>query len=475
MNVLLVYVNSYNNTGIPIGLSYLIPILRKSGHRVSLFETTRYDFSYSNFNINKTIGDSGNRIINDFVDHVNKIGPDFIGVSAGSLCLDFALTLIESLKRRPPAIFGGVGPTVDYDNLIKKQACDYVCVGFGEECLPGLLENIANKTSLDDVPNLVHKKDENIKTNKFSQSLDLSKFPAPDWSLFDIRHFERIFRRRVKRWGNFQLTRGCPFTCTYCINDYYHKDLGMKIYRFPPEKIIEEIKALSRKYNLEIIRIFDECFGFGNIEYYKKFADLYKKATALPSIVETRPESVTGELIKVLKDINCISVSLGIEAGNEEQRRTLLNRRISNEAIKRAFHLLHKEKIRVSSYNIIGFPHDTREKIFETIKLNRECKPDFVNVFTFCPDPKTILRKYCEENGLLETEAVGEYGGKSIVKNPNLSKDELYGLYKTFRHYINLPKYAYPMIARAEKLDYAGKQILRFLEKVSLLQEKLRN
>jgi len=465
MKITLLYVNNYDKTGIPIGLSYLISILKNQGHEISLFETTFYDFSYTDFNIGEKIDETGEKIISDFKSFAGKINPDLIGVSCSSLCLNFSVKMLESLESRPSTIFGGVGATADYMNIIKNETVDYICVGFGEECLPKLVESLETKKSPGEIPNLVYRCDGKIIKNKFSQSIDLSKLPIPDWDLFDKRHFERIFKGEIKRWGNFQLTRGCPFNCAYCINAYYHKKLRMKIYRFSAEKIIEEIKFLSQNYQLDIIRIFDECFGFGDLGYYKKFAELYRKEGNLPTIVETRPESITPEMIEILKDMNCISVSIGIEVGDENQRREMLNRYVSNDVIKRAFDLLHKANIRAASYNIVGFPDDTREKIFETIKLNKECNPGFINVFTFCPDPKTQLREHCLENDLLSTNAVVDYGAKSVIKNENLSKEELYGLFRTFKHYIKLPKQLYPLIERAEKCDEIGNCIFELLEK----------
>ena len=137
------------------------------------------------------------------------------------------------------------------------------------------------------------------------------------------------------------------------------------------------------------MRLYDECFGSG--EYYQRFASFWKEID-LPTILDTRPEMINDRMIELLKKIRCISVSMGIEAGNETQRREMLNRNISNDTIKRAFSLLLKANIRASAFNIIGFPHDTKEKIMETIKLNRECRPDFKTVFIFAPFPKTRLR-----------------------------------------------------------------------------------
>lgn len=451
MRITFLYASAFNDVGIPIGVSYLISILRNKGHEVSLFETGFHDFSYNRFNINGEIGKPGQKIINDFKYFVKKNDPDLICVSSISLCLNFALKITESLENRPVTIFGGTGATVDYENLIKNEVVDYICVGFGEECLPELVESLKDKRGLEEVPNLIHKHNGEVIKNKFSQVIELGKLPLPDWSLFDKRHLRRGFRKETKTWGSFQLTRGCPFDCTYCTNTYYRKGLGMRIQRFPVEKIIEEIRILSKKYQLEIIRIFDECFGFANLEPYKKFAKLYKQTIALPTAIATRPEVITPEIIKILKDINCVSVSVGIETGDENQRKTMLNRSLSNHVIKRAFDLLHEAKIRASSYNIIGFPHDTREKIFETIKLNKICKPDFINITMLTPDPKTQLREYCLKHDLLETEAPVTYEEISVIKNDKLSKDELYGLFKAFKYYINLPEKFYPLIEKFEK------------------------
>lgn len=423
---------------IPIGLSYLIAILKRQNHEVFLFDTSFSIFDYSEFNVSGKVGDDGREIIDDFQKQVAEIDPDLIAVSCTSLHLNFAIKILENLQNRPITIFGGVGPTLDYLNLIKEKTVDYICVGYGEECLPMLIDKLENKMGLNGIPNLVYKRNGKAKVNKFSQKINSEGLPLPDWSLFSERHLTRIFKHQIKRWGNFQLTRGCPFDCTYCVNDFYHRELGMKVQRFPIEKIIGEMKVLSQRYNLEIIRIFDECFGFGNINYYQKFGKLYKQSLDLPTIVETRPEAITPELIEVLKEMNCISTSIGIEVGSENQRKQMLNRNISNRTIKRAFELLHQAGIRATSYNMMGFPHDTKELIFETIELNQECKPDFINAFIVCPEPKTKLRAYCKKHGLLETEALVDYA-RSVIKNEKLSKDELREIYRSFADYVRQP------------------------------------
>ena len=52
--------------------------------------------------------------------------------------------------------------------------------------------------------------------------------------------------------------------------------------------------------------------------------------------------------------------------------------------------------------NIIGFPTETREMIFETVELVRKLKSIDVNAFTFTPYHGTVLRGLCERKKYVE-------------------------------------------------------------------------
>ena len=383
MKVSFLYTAPYKSTGIPIGLSYLIA-LAKRDHAVSLFETTFIK------------GDSTEL----FKQFIAKESPNLLAIHTTSLCLPIAIKLIQSLKNCPVTVWGGVGPTVENDMLNSYGEVNFVCIGPGEKYLMDLLGS------------------------KWDGIL-----PIPDWSLFDSRHFNRPFKGQIKRWGNFQLSRGCPHSCSYCVNFFYHS-IGIKPFYFQPENIIKEIQILSKEYKLDIVRIFDECFGW-KIDNILKFAELYHDKIGLPTIIETRPEVITPQMINILKTINCISISIGIECGNQVQRKEVLNRNVDNGTIIRAYDLLHNAGIRVSSYNIIGWPYDTEELIQDTINLNDLCKPDFESWFLATPFPKTKLREFCIKNDLLEVDYIPDYTKESIIRNPHLSKNRLYDIYET--------------------------------------------
>ena len=94
--------------------------------------------------------------------------------------------------------------------------------------------------------------------------------------------------------------------------------------------------------------------------------------------------------------MKCLYINMGIEAGNPEFRKEILNVNRPNKQILNAFKLVRKHGIYTSAYNVIGFPHETREDIFKTIELNRQCSPDsiYTQIFYPCPKNKKLIYKH---------------------------------------------------------------------------------
>ena len=68
--------------------------------------------------------------------------------------------------------------------------------------------------------------------------------------------------------------------------------------------------------------------------------------------------TITEEKVALAKEMGCVSMSIGIEAGNPKIRESL-NRKYSDEKLEKGIGWMHKHGIKVASFNIIGcpFPH----------------------------------------------------------------------------------------------------------------------
>ena len=149
------------------------------------------------------------------------------------------------------------------------------------------------------------------------------------------------------------------------------------------DKIREEL-LYYKKLKAEYLYFWsDTFFSWKKNEFYE-FCEIYEDIK-LPFWIQTRPETVRYEQFKRLKDIGCHRISFGIEHGNEKFRAEVLGRYFKNRGIIEKLKIVNKVGIPFSVNNIIGFPGESRELVFDTIELNRKIKADDRSAYPFTP------------------------------------------------------------------------------------------
>jgi hypothetical protein len=251
-----------------------------------------------------------------------------------------------------------------------------------------------------------------------------------------------------------------------------YKNEGFRYFRKKEiERVYQEIEYYIKQYNVEYLYLNSETFLSMSLAKMRDFAQAYS-SFRLPFWCQARIETITEKKIEILKEMGCDRLSIGIEHGNEEFRTKILNKHYSNKAVIRAFEILEAYGMKTSVNNVIGFPDETRELIFDTINLNREVKSDSVNGFVFQPYSGTKLRQYCVDKGYIPAnfqvgfDDKGTPIGSSILDMPSISKSELEGLLRTFSLYVKMPKSFYPKIEIAEHLNEEGDQALAELKEI---------
>ena len=154
-----------------------------------------------------------------------------------------------------------------------------------------------------------------------------------------------------------------------------------------------------------------------------------------------------------------VAASVGIESGNETIRRDILGRKGSNDLIKNAIELLNKHDIRVSTFNMIGLPGETRNNIFETIKLNKELHVEANNVYIVYPYPGTPLSLKYNINLYDQKGKLIPVSKASSFELSKISRKEVEGLLKTFELYVRLPNKMWPIVELAEGESSTAKKL----------------
>jgi len=500
MKFYMIYSNQYATGNKPIGIASLAATVKRAGHQFRLFDCTEFSVirqgAFSDWNISGekslqfmiaknqkrlpkrekvTYGELIDKVITD----INNYKPDLIGLSALSDDYPLGLRIMDKVKKtfsKIPTICGGVHATIDPMGIISEKCFDMVCVGEGEYVILDLAKRIEEKKDFFKIKNLwIKKSNGSIEKNfvrPYEQNLDL--FPYPDWSIYPETAFYKPFKGYVYKYGDFEMSRGCPYKCSYCINvqlQALYKSTGKNYHREKSiKRVIKEIKQAREKYNIEFLKFWDESFLLMSKERLEEFTDLYSEQIGLPYVIETTSQSITPFTVKMLKKSNCKSASLGLETGSPDLRNGLLHKPTNNEVYLNAFKLLEENNIQKVSYNMLGLPYEKQEDIFKTIAMNKLCKTDTQTSGKFYPYKGTPIRRMLINKGLLneknEKELVKGYDFNSLTDyksvlefrsiDTDLNSNILNRISLLFINYIVWPVKLWPLIdliKNAKKID----------------------
>lgn len=498
MKVLFVRPNKDSFGFKPIGLSLLSGIALNLGWDTRLFDTTEIDFGFvditqsgesakvfksvdfSSYGLQKKKLD----LNSTFKKALEEYTPDCLAFSVLSDEVLIAAQITQIAKKvypNLPIIWGGKYPTLNPEKTLIIHGVDFVCIGEGLDAFSDFLKALAGNKNLYKISNIFAKKGSSIiKNNIRPLRKNLDDLPYVDWELFDRRQFYKPFDGKVYVGGDHMFNWGCPYHCTYCINHAYHKMYNNRYFmrRYSIRRILDELKYLKEKYRLELIRFHDEDFLMVPLENLRELSDVYRKEINIPFVIETNPHSVTKEKAKLLKEMNCVSASLGIETGDLSLRKELLKRVDTEKDILSAFSLLKEVGIRTSAFIMLGIPFESRKTYKKTIELVRKANVQYPCPGFFYPFEGTVLRQIAIDEGFFDPEDESKIiyqRDKPTLSLRDLTKEELIEMRNVFVLYVKLPECYEPFINRSEICDDLGirlrKKLLEIYDRTVLAND----
>ncbi len=383
-----------------LGLEYLSAVLKEKGNSIFMvFDPALFnDKYYLHINFLARLFDKKKILL----DKIVKINPNIIAFTVLTDTYKWACGFAKAIKEKLPGafiVFGGIHPTSVPELVIKKDFVDAICIGEGEEAFLELAEN-PNRT---DIKNFWFKdKDGRIIKNEIRPLIqDLDSLPFADKSLFE---------KDISVDGTHLIAtnRGCPFTCSYCFNNYFSTLYkGQKTVRQRSVKhVIDELRSAKEKYKIKRIYFVDDVFGI-NMDYVRRFFKEYREHINLPFKIISHTKIINDELIKIFKESGCFNVEVGIQSMCSETRRTILKRYETDETIKKAIEILERNKVHYTLHHIFGLPFDDYAKLLQAtefyLKLKYCTKIDCYWLSYF---PKTEIVDISKSLNLIDDEDI---------------------------------------------------------------------
>lgn len=375
------------------------------------------------------------------IEEVLGYAPDIACFSVMTAQFPWALNMARELKKILPGVlvaFGGAHPTF-FPEIIEEDGIDVICIGEGEFALTELADNIDYGKDITSIKNLWVKKDGKVCKNDIRDFIsDLDSLPVPDRTLYYKYGFLANSPEK-----SFMSGRGCPYNCTFCFNHIYmdmYKGKGRFLRHRKVDGVLREIAEVKAKYGLKLVYFQDDTWVL-NKKWLYEFLPRYKKEINLPFIAYVRADMVTDELAFMLKDAGCQVVDMGLETGDETRRNELLKKNITDENLKNASRLLHKNKLNFRTTNMLGLPGETLRDAFKTLEVNIALKPTYSWCSIFQPFPKLELTNIAIEKGWISEDAASKIG--SSYKNSVLDMDDIKKITNLQKFFIITVKYPF--------------------------------
>lgn len=360
---------------------------------------------------------------------VHRIQPDIVGLSAMAwqynTCLRIA-HLLKELRPQVKIVIGGYHATLMAEEIAtasEAEWIDFIVRGEGEECCRRLVNALAGRDRIADIPSLSYKVDGRFVHNPRAENLDLNTLKLP------------IRDRRRLTWGYhimhlkievLETSRGCTRACNFCSMKHMY---GRSFRTYPISRVLADLDDIYYKRNVRWVFITDDNMVL-NPNRAMELCDaiISRNYQGLSLVVQADCVSMaTNEaMVAKMAEAGFRSVFLGIENGSKKNLSAAGKGDIV-AASKKAVENCHKYGMMVVGGLIFGFPEDDVDSIRENYEFFTAVGADAAYCQLLTPYPKTAMREDLLAQGLVANQTdYKKYSGLwANVRTKHLSADEL--------------------------------------------------
>ena len=381
-----------------LAISQLSAIAKQSGHTVDLAYTASLFNDHFNLSIPHLAPLFDDR--NTVIEQIKEQKPDIVAFSALTSTYQWMLQIAKEVKDFSPdiiTVFGGVHPSAVPERVISRPQVDYVIAGEGDIALPLILEQIESQSEKI-IPNTRYKNKNGtvIRGPQTGFIQDLDSLP----------HYDKTIWEKYIRLNDRYMTmasRGCPYTCTFCFNNFFAKlpdknqVKGKYVRQRSVEHVMHELVEAKKRYNYKVVEFQDDVLTV-NKEWLKNLLKEYRKKINVPFYCLTHPKYMDEDIARWLSEAGCISIQMGIQTMDENYKYELVKRFEKSSHIEEALRIMHKYNLKVKTDMMFGLPNEPAEGQKAALELFKKYPPQRIQTFWTTFLPGTAMLKEAVHN-----------------------------------------------------------------------------
>lgn len=411
----------------PLGLGYIAAVLRRDGHKVSLLDPEAEGISYP-----------------AIAKRIEQSNPDVIGISSATPNFAYAVKIAKIAKDLSiPTILGGTHASSLPEMILEKhREIDIIVIGEGEITVSRLCEAIEKGEDIKNIEGIAYRKKEKIiKTGLRKPIPNIDDLPFPARDLIDMSLYRpHSYIDTGEKSATMITSRGCPNRCIFCAS---HITMGKKFRAHSPEYVIREIRHLIEDYKVEHIVLNDDTFTLDPERVKKICKELISKRIKIEWSCLARTNTITYEILELMKKAGCNCVAFGVESGDPHILENL-KKGATIEDSRKAFDIANKIGIKTLAFFIFGAPDDNVATIKKTIRFAKELKPTlaFFNMMIPYPGTEIFEKDYQYLIKLDDWHGFVAIGPSAPVGGGMLSKKQIQKLvfFANISFYFRLPQ-----------------------------------
>ena len=274
-----------------------------------------------------------------------------------------------------PVVWGGSHADVMADECL--AYADMVCKGEGEEALLELAQAIEARGEYAGIANIWSRAGGVIARNAMrGLQSDLDRYPFPEFdsaSHYYLRSGGFEQGRSGRSMYNIMGSRGCPYCCRYCYNNYRrsgYEGKGSYVRLRSVKNIIEELSLAKETYaGLRQVNFWDDSFFLRGREEFLEFSGQYKLRVGIPFSVLGEPMAFDPEKLRILAGCGLRSIQMGLQTGSDRVNQEVYNRRVSADQMRQVAVRINEAGVKAKYDIIFNNPYETEEDVRQTLRM----------------------------------------------------------------------------------------------------------